>query len=167
MSTPLAALVDDWLRELSLPVSERVEREGVTSWDLVLDGMRRFDVPVTLILDPLLALIAWVHYAPALNDSFRKSYRQFLRWNDELPFVKFSLSVDERPVLASELPVQGLDRDTLGVAICRLLATCDLLLEESAHWIWSGGARRPAPDRPSRQEELFSRFAADLVELAP
>ena len=41
-------------------------------------------------------ILLWVHFAPPLNDSFRVSYRQFLRWNDELPFVKFALSADER-----------------------------------------------------------------------
>ena len=31
---------------------ERAEREGVTSWDLLLDGRRRYDLRITLILDP-------------------------------------------------------------------------------------------------------------------
>lgn len=118
---------------------ERAEREGVASWDLSLDARRRRDVRLTLILDPSLALVAWVHYAPPLNDSFRKSYRQFLKWNDEFPFVKFALSADERPVLTSEVPARGLDRDVLGFTIARLLAICDLLLDESAHWLWPGG----------------------------
>ena len=55
-----------------------------------------------------------MHYAPPITDSFRVSYRKLLRWNDELPFVKFAVSVDERPVLTAELPVATLDRDALG-----------------------------------------------------
>ena len=86
----------------------------VVSWDLLLDGRRRHDIRLTLILDPDLALLCWAHYAPPLNDTFRVSYRQFLHWNDELPFVKFALADDERPVLVSEVPVATLDRDTPG-----------------------------------------------------
>ena len=84
---------------------------------------------MTLILDPAVALVAWVHFAPPLTDSFRKSYRQFLRWNDELPFVKFALSEDERPVLSAELPAAGLDRDVAGLAARgSRSAICDLVL---------------------------------------
>ena len=50
--------VERWLDELGLRPDARSDREGVTSWDLRLDGRRRFDVPVTLILDPLVALIS-------------------------------------------------------------------------------------------------------------
>ena len=72
-ATADAALVDAWLHELGLSAVERAERDGISSWDLLLDGRRRRDVRVTLILDPALALVAWVHYAPALSDTFRKS----------------------------------------------------------------------------------------------
>ena len=54
---------------------------------------------------PALALIGWAHFAPPINDSFRKSYRLLLRWNDETPFVKFAVGEDERPVLIAEIPV--------------------------------------------------------------
>lgn len=160
-----ARLVDGWLRELRLDPVERDEREGTTSWDLVLDGRRRFDVRVTLILEPNLGLVAWVHYAPALNDSFRKSYRQFLRWNDELPFAKFALSADERPVLTSELASNDLDLDRLGLALARLLAICDLLLDESSHWLWPGGRRPDEADRTCRNPWLFERYRDELAEL--
>ena len=102
-----AADVERWLAELALTPDTRAERDGVVSWDLTLDGRRRFDVPVTLILDPSLALVVWVHFAPPIGDMFRKSYRKLLRWNDEFPFVKFSLAEDERPILAAELPIAG------------------------------------------------------------
>ena len=144
---------------------ERAERGGVSSWDLVLDGRVRRDIRVTLILDPSVGLVIWLHYAPALSDGFRKSYRQFLRWNDELPFAKFALSEDERPILTAELPAMTLDRDALGLALARLLAICDLLLDESARWLWPGGRRpRQAPGRP-RNEPLLDRYATELGEL--
>ncbi|MCY7418463.1 MAG: YbjN domain-containing protein, partial [Chloroflexi bacterium] len=103
------ALVDTWLDELGLVTDERAERDGITSWDLSLDGMRRHGIRTTVILDPSLALLCWVHYAPPIGDSFRVSYRKFLRWNDELPFVKFSIAEDGRPMLTAELPVSTLD----------------------------------------------------------
>jgi hypothetical protein len=120
---------------------------------------------VTLILEPSLALVAWVHYAPALSDGFRKSYRQFLRWNDELPFAKFALSEDERPVLTTELPLETADSDALGLALARLLAICDLLLDDSAHWLWPGGRRPPDGGTERRNAWLFERYEARLGEL--
>src|SRR5687768_4325723 len=157
--------VERWLDELGLHPDDRSDREGVTSWDLRLDGRRRFDLPVTLILDPELALICWVHYAPPIGDAFRKSYRRLLRWNDEFPFAKFSLAEDERPILASELPIRTLDRDELGLALARALAISDQLLEESAAWIWVGGAIPDTSGRTSRGEGLMARYAERMPEL--
>ena len=73
-SVRLRADVERWLDELGLVPIARADRDGVTSWDLRLDGLRRFDLPITLILDPALALICWVHFAPPIGDAFRKSY---------------------------------------------------------------------------------------------
>lgn len=160
-----AARVETWLRELGLEPVERQEREGTTSWDLVLDGRRRPDVRLTLIVEPAVGAVVWVHYAPALSDGFRKSYRQLLRWNDEFPFAKFALSADERPVLTTEIAPGELSLDSLGLAIGRLLAMCDVLLDESAHWLWPGRPRLPRPPRPSRGEVLFRRYATELGEL--
>jgi hypothetical protein len=157
--------VERWLGDLELHPLERSDRDGISSWDLELDGRRRFDVRVTLILDPDLALIVWVHYAPPISDLFRKSYRKLLRWNDEYPFAKFALAEDERPVLTTELPLEGLGPDTLGLAITRLLAVCDQLVEESASWLWLGGKVPEAVGRTPRNQGLFDRYAADLAEL--
>jgi hypothetical protein len=107
----------------------------------------------------------WVHYAPPLGDSFRVSYRQFLRWNDELPFMKFALSSDDRPMLTSELDVSTLDRDVVGVAIGRLLAICDLTYERALVWLHPGRRTPPPMGRRSRQESLFERYAAQLAEV--
>lgn len=110
-------------------------------------------------------MLFWVHFAPPLNDSFRVSYRQFLRWNDELPFVKFALSDDDRPVLTAESEVDALDRDRLGLTLCRLLAVCDLTLDRSLAWLHPGSKSAPAMGRPSRQAGLFERYADELREL--
>lgn len=165
MVTP--AQVDGWLAELGLGPAGRAEREGIVSWDLVLDGRRRAGVQVTLILDPALALLCWVQYAPPINESFRVSYRMLLRWNDELPFVKFAVSEDERPVLTIELPAATLERDALGTALARLVTVCDLLYLESARWLQPPGSRKGAwpPRPPARPTPLLDRYADRLGEL--
>ena len=143
--------------------SERAERDGIASWDLVLDGRRRFDLRVTVILDPALAVICWAHYAPPINDMFRKSYRKLLRWNDEFPFAKFSVGEDERPLLAVELPIDDRRAPTqLGLALARILGIADQLLEESKDWLWIGGR---IPDQGGRT--LGQRRAPRSLRGAP
>jgi hypothetical protein len=165
--TPTAADVERWLADLGLTPSDRADRDGVTAWDLELDGRRRFGLPVTLIFDPAVGLICWAHYAPPIGDGFRKSYRRLLRWNDELPFVKFSIAEDERPVLAAELPLDDLDEDAVGLALARMLAVSDRLLDESADWLWLGG-KAPAgySQRTPRNPALLDRYGAQLSELS-
>ncbi len=163
---PTPDAVEGWLAELGLGPPPRVEREAVAAWDLRLDGRRRFDVPVTVILDPATAAIVWAHLAPPIGDAFRASYRKLLRWNDEFPFVKFGLTTDERPVLTAEIPVERLDRDELGLAVARVLALCDLLLEETAAWAWIGGRIPDWTGRTSRHAGLIARYAERLGELA-
>lgn len=158
--------VEQWLDELDLRPLERADRDGVVAWDLELDGRRRFGLRVTLILDPGLGLICWAHYAPPIGDMFRRSYRKLLRWNDELPFVKFSIAEDERPILAAELSPGAVGADALGLALARLLAVSDRLLDESAGWLWLGGKPpKGYGDRPSRNATLLARFEPRLPEL--
>ena len=163
--------VEAWLRELGLAPIERADREGVTSWDLVLDGRRRAALRVTLILDPSLALICWAHFAPPIAHTFRVSYRQLLRWNDELPFVKFSIGEDERPLLVAEIPVAAASRDALGLAIARQLAVADRLHAQSEPWLKGGGwptdpvTAAPGGTPPRPGAELLDRYAAELGEL--
>ena len=166
-SAPTAADVEAWLTELGLEPLERADREGVTSWDLVLDGRRRAALRVTLILDPTLALICWAHYAPPINDSFRKSFRKLLRWNDELPFVKFSIGDDERPILVAELPAATVDRDALGLALARELAVADRFLDESVDWLKGGGwPTAPVADGVEGPgTSLLDGYADSLAEL--
>ena len=163
-SVPPAA-VEGWLTELGLSPTERVDRDGVAAWDLELDGRRRFDIRITVILDPSLGLISWVHFAPPIGDGLRKSYRTLLRWNDEFPFVKFSLAEDGRPTLSTEIPLRILDRDELGLALARSLAICDALLPESAGWLWIGGRIPDQSDRRPRNAALLERYADRLPEL--
>ncbi|HET7494139.1 MAG TPA: YbjN domain-containing protein [Candidatus Limnocylindrales bacterium] len=167
---PSPADVERWLTDLDLRAVDRGERAGVASWDLVLDGRRRFDLRITVILEPSLALICWAQLAPPINDMFRKSYRKLLRWNDEFPFVKFSVSEDERPVLAVELPIAqvraGEGLDALGLALARIVGIADRLLEDTAPWLWIGGRMPDQSDRVARNLPFLERFDGRLVELA-
>jgi hypothetical protein len=158
--------VEGWFSELGLAPSERADREGISSWDFVLDGRRRFDLRVTVILDPGLAIICWAHYAPPISDMFRKSYRKLLRWNDEFPFAKFSVGEDERPLLAVELPIDRVDADTVGLAIARILGIADRLLDESKDWIWLGGRMPDQGGRTPANTAFLDRFAGRLPELS-
>ena len=158
------------MTDLGLQPLERAERDGAYSWDLVLDGRRRRALRVTLILDPDVALVAWVHFGPPISDSFRKTYRQLLRWNDELPFAKFAVSEDERPVLTIEAPAEGLNRDVLGAMLARVLAVCDLVHEPILELM--GELRRAQAKAAAAAEPdpagvaLLERYASDLGELA-
>jgi hypothetical protein len=157
--------VEVWLADLGVEPLERADRASVSSWDIILDGRRRFDLRVTIILDPTLGLIAWAHYAPPINDLFRKSYRRLLRWNDEFPFAKFSIAEDERPQLAIELPLGDLGADALGLALARIVGIADTLFDESTDWLWLGGKAPDQSDRHCRNEALLDRYAPRLPEL--
>ena len=170
LGAPVArpADVERWLADLGLEPIERAERDGIASWDLVLDGRRRFDLRVTVILDPAVALICWAHYAPPIGDMFRKSYRRLLRWNDEFPFAKFSVGDDERPLLAVEQSISAAaaaGADGLGLALARIVGIADRLFDESTHWLWIGGRVPDQSARTGRNSELLARFAPSLPEL--
>jgi putative sensory transduction regulator len=157
--------VEGWFTDLGLTPTERADRDGIAAWDLVLDGRRRFDLRVTVILDPGLGVICWAHYAPPISDMFRKSYRRLLRWNDEFPFAKFSVADDERPVLAVELTADAVDADALGLALARILGIADRLLDETKDWLWIGGRMPDQGGRTSANAAFLDRYTARLPEL--
>ena len=163
---PAAVDVERWLTELGLQPGPRVEREGITAWDLALDGRVRRDLRTTLILDPAIGAIVWAHLAPPLGDGLRKSYRMLLRWNEDFPLAKFSVAEDGRPILAVEIPERWLDADELGLALARVAGIADHIFDESREWLWIGG-RVPDgyADRPLRNGPLLDRFAPRLGEL--
>src|SRR6186997_2560718 len=129
---PTPETIEAWLGELGVAPGPRVERDGITAWDMTLDGRVRRDLRVTLILDPALGAIVWAHLAPPLLDGLRRAYRTLLRWNDEFPLAKFSIADDGRPIVAVEIPMRWLDAvpsgdrqgdaqcDELGLALARV-----------------------------------------------
>jgi hypothetical protein len=161
-----AADLERWLGELGIQPGERSEREGIAAWDVVLDGRRRHDLRVTVILDPSLGAIVWAHLAPPIGDALRKTYRLLLRWNDEFPLAKLSVADDGRPILAVEIPARWLDADELGLALARVIAIADRIFDDTRPWLWIGG--RP-PDgyteRPARSDALLIRYGDRLGEL--
>ena len=161
-----AASVDAWLGQLGLTPVTRVQREGATAWDLLLDGERRFDLRVTVIWQPGVGLVVWLPFAPPVQDGHRRTFQQLLQWNDELPFVKFALDPELRVVLSVEITPEAADARALGLAIARTLAVCDRLLEPSARWLWPGGIPPvQEPGRASRGRALLERYARELAEL--
>lgn len=158
--------VAGWLRELGLDAGEVSEREGIAAWDVVVDGRRRRDLRVTVILDPSLGAIVWAHLAPPIGDAMRKTLRTLLRWNDEFPFAKFSFADDLRPILAVEIPGRWLDADELGLALARISAIADRVFDDTRPWVWIGGRVPPGYGAgPGRTEDLLRRYADRLREL--
>ncbi len=163
-----AALVPSWLDELDISTAPATERDGISAWDIVLDGRRRLDLRVTLILDPSLGLIVWAHLAPPLGDGLRRAYRTLLQWNDEFPFGKFSLADDGRPILSVEIPARWLDAEALGTALARVVGIADRVFDETRPWVWIGGhVPTGYADRTGRSETLLARYADRLPELFP
>ena len=169
MPDPLVATSEDvaaWLLDLDIVPMHTADRDGISVWDVVLDGRRRLDLRVTLILDPGTGLIVWLHLAPPLGDGLRKAYRALLGWNDEFPLAKFSLAEDGRPILSVEIPMRWLDADELGLALARVVGIADRLFDETRSWVWVGGhvpAGYGEGDR--RSEVLLGRYIERLPEL--
>ena len=163
-ATPIE--IEAWLAAAGLEPGAKVERDGIVAWDLTLDGRRRRDLRVTLILDPAIGAIVWAHLAPPLLDGLRRAYRTLLRWNEEFPFVKFSVADDGRPIAAIEIPSRWLDGNEVGLALARVATVADRIFEETRGWLWIGG-RVPDGyhDRQGRNEQLLERYEAQLGEL--
>jgi hypothetical protein len=163
---PQADDLAHWLADLRLEPSPPADRDGITAWDLSIDGRRRLDLRVTVIHDPSLGAILWAHLAPPIGDGLRKAYRTLLRWNDEFPFAKFSVADDGRPILAVEIPSRWLTADEVGLALARMSAIADRVFDETRGWLWIGGrVPRDYDQRPRRTDALLARYADRLGEL--
>ena len=142
--------VERWLADLGLEPVDRADRDGIASWDLVLDGRRRFDLRVTVILEPTLAFdllgalrpahqrhVPQVVSTPAALER-RVPVREVQRGRRRAAAARGRAVDRERP------PAAG--ADGLGLALARIVGIADRLLDESKDWIWIGG-REPDPER--------------------
>lgn len=132
------------------------------SRDLVLDGVRRFDLPVTVAWIDGVGLHIWAHYGPDSMEAPRRVLLEMLHANGEYPFVKFGLTDEDRPLLLTELPPEAVDRDALGRALVRLTIVADRLLERTAPAVASRGILPDWEGRTCRNLSLLERYRSEV-----
>ena len=72
------------------------------------------------------------------------------------PFAKFGTAPDGRPTLAVELPLETAREQDLTAALARVVLIADRLFDETAAWIWIGGAPPADPGRERRNRPLLA-----------
>ena len=107
----------DWLCELGVAVCGGGGAAGGLAFRrvLLLGGARRFVLRVTGAWVDGVGLSAWAYYGAESMEIPKRVYARMLRANFEYAFVKFALTDDDRPMLMTELPPAGLDRDALAL----------------------------------------------------
>lgn len=137
------------------------------SRDLVLDGERRFDLRATVAWVEGIGLSAWAYYGAEAMEIPRRVYVRMLRANFEYPFVKFALTDDDRPMLMTELPSAGIDRDALARALVRLTVVADRLLDETAPAVADRGNLPDWSGRSTRNAALLQAHRAEVEATMP
>ena len=142
--------LDRWLAELGVEVVAAGDdaQGAAVSRDVVLDGHRRYDLRVTIAWVAGVGASLWGYYGLEAMEIPKRIYARMLRANFDYPFVKFAMTDDDRPMLMTELPTAGFDRDELGRGLVRLTVVADRLLEETAPAV----ADRGRPARLVRQD---------------
>ena len=141
--------------------------DGAFSRDLLLDGARRFDMRATVAWVDGLGLSVWAYYGAEAMEIPRRVYLRMLRANFEYPLVKFALTDDDRPMLMSELPPTGLDRDALARALVRLTIVADRLLDETAAAVADRGNLPDWAGRSPRNAALLAAHRAEVEATMP
>jgi hypothetical protein len=138
------------------------------SRDVLLDGARRFDLRATVAWVEGVGLSAWAYYGDEEMEIPKRVYARMLRANYEYPFVKFALTDDDRPMLMTELPAAGLDREALARTLVRLTIVADRLLDETAAAVadrgslpdWTGRTPRNAALLDAHRDEVEASMPA-------
>lgn len=161
--------LDAWLAQLGVEVvgASGGAGDAALSRDVVLDGERRFDLRVTVAWVAGVGWSLWGYYGQEAMEIPRRVYLRMLRANFDYPFVKFAMTEDDRPMLISELPARGVDRDELGRALTRLVIVADRLLEETAPAVADRGALPDWGGREGRNPELLEAHRAEVEEIMP
>jgi hypothetical protein len=97
----------------------------------------------------------------------KRVYGRMLRANYEYPFVKFALTDDDRPMLMTELPAAGLDRDALARTLVRLVVVADRLLDETAAAVADRGNLPDWSGRTPRNEALLAAHRDEVEATMP
>ena len=137
------------------------------SRDVMLDGERRFDLRVTVAWVDGVGLSAWGHYGAEGMEIPKRVLARMLRANFEYAFVTFALTDDDRPMLMTELPASGLDRDALGQTLARLAIVADRLVEETASAVADRGNLPDWSGRTPRNGALLAAHRAEVESTMP
>ena len=167
--TDQAPPIDRWLEELGIDV---VDASGgpadvALSRDVVIDGLRRHDLRVTVAWVAGVGCSLWAYYGLEAMEIPKRIYARMLRANFDYPFVKFAMTDDDRPMLMTEWPTSALDRDELGRGLVRLSVVADRLLEETAHAVADRGVLPDWSERDSRNPRLTAAYRAEVEAAMP
>ena len=165
----VAPPIDTWLAELGLEIvgSAGEAGEAAFSRDVVLDGRRRYDLRVTVAWVGGVGCSLWAYYGLEAMEIPKRVFSRMLRANFDYPFVKFAMTDDDRPMLMTELPPPGIDRDALGRGLVRLAVVADRLLEETASAVADRGILPDWSGRGPRNPELLDAYEADVLAAMP
>ena len=161
--------LDAWLAELGVEVvgASGSPHEPAFSRDVLLDGERRFDLRVTLAWVSGVGLSLWAYYGLEAMEIPKKTYGRMLRANFDYAFVKFAMTDDDRPMLMTELPAAGLDRDQVARGLVRLVVVADRLLEETAAAVADRGQLPNWSGRMGRNRDLLNAHRAEVEAAMP
>ena len=156
--------IDAWLTELGLEVVGAVgeRREAAFSRDVVLDGVRRFDLRVTVAWVTGIGVSLWAYYGPEAMEIPKRVFVRMLRASFEYPLVKFALTDDDRPMLMTELPPAAVSRDELARGLVRLTVVADRLLEETAQAVADHGQLPDWSGRSPRNAALLEAYRGEV-----
>jgi hypothetical protein len=161
--------IDRWLAELGVEIVGASEAPGdaALSRDVLLDGLRRYDLRTTVAWVSGVGASLWAYYGLEAMEIPKRIYARMLRANFDYPFVKFAMTDDDRPMLMTELPTAALDRDELGRGLVRLTVVADRLLEETAHAVVDRGVLPDWTGRTSRNPALTDAYRAEGESAMP
>jgi hypothetical protein len=167
--TEEAPPLDHWLEELGVTVvaASGAPGEPAMTRDVVIDGLRRYDLRVTVAWVAGVGCSLWAYYGLEAMEIPKRIYARMLRANFDYPLVKFAMTDDDRPMLMTEWPTRALDRDELGRGLVRLSVVADRLLEETAHAVADRGVLPDWSDRQSRNSGLTATYRAEVEATMP
>jgi hypothetical protein len=167
--THQAPPIDRWLAELGIEVvaASGGPGESALTRDVVIDGVRRQDLRVTVAWVAGVGCSLWAYYGLEAMEIPKRIYARMLRANFDYPFVKFAMTDDDRPMLMTEWPTSALDRDELGRGLARLSVVADRLLEETALAVADRGILPDWSDRDSRNPRLTAAYRPQVEATMP